>query len=217
MTPELIEIAISTFVTLFVVIDPIGVAPMVGALTGGAPLAYQRRMAIKGTVVGAAVLFLFALLGDNLMRALGIGMPAFKTAGGVLLFMIALEMVSEKRTKRREKRADQVEAEMDLTPEHDDDISVFPIGVPFIAGPGSIATVMLLMSANQGHELAQGVILGTLAATLVLSLLIIMAGTWVLAKMGNTITMVITRIMGIILAALAAQFVFDGVKGAFGI
>lgn len=216
MTPEMIEIAISTFVTLFVVIDPIGIAPMVGALTGGAPLPYQRRMAIKGTMVGGAVLFLFALLGDGLMKALGIGMPAFKTAGGILLFMIALEMISEKRTKRREKRTDAVEAEMDLTPE-DDDISVFPIGVPFIAGPGSIATVMLMMSANQGHELAQGVILATLGGTLVVSLLIIMAGTWVLAKMGNTITMVITRVMGIILAALAAQFVFDGVKGAFGI
>lgn len=214
MTPELIEIALSTFVTLFVVIDPIGIAPLFGVLTQGMSTHNRHKMAVKGMFVGGVVLFLFAIMGDAILSTLGISMPAFKAAGGALLFLIAIEMIFEKRTRRREKRTDKVEAEMEETAE-DDDISVFPIGIPFVAGPGSIATVMLLMSHHQDNELEQAVVLASLGVTLLVSLFLFLGSVLVLQKLGNSIATAMTRIMGIILAALAVQYVFDGIKATF--
>ena len=214
MTPEMIEIAISTFITLFVVIDPIGIAPLFGVLTQGMTPSNRNKMAVKGMFVGGVVLFLFALAGDSILSTLGISMPAFKTAGGALLFLIAIEMIFEKRTRRREKRTDKVEAEMEET-EEDDDISVFPIGIPFVAGPGSIATVMLLMSQHKGDGMEQAVVLASLGVTLLVSLVLFLGGVFVLQKLGNSIATAMTRIMGIILAALAVQYVFDGIKDTF--
>lgn len=213
MTPELIEIAISTFVTLFVVIDPIGIAPLFGALTKGMSAKHRRKMAVKGMFVGGVVLFIFAVAGDSILSTLGISMPAFKTAGGILLFLLAMEMIFEHRSRRRKENSDKVEAEMDN--DELEDISVFPIGIPFVAGPGSIATVMLLMSSQSANEAAQAVVLGTLFVTLLVGLGFFMGGVLLLDRLGNSIAMAITRIMGIILAALAAQYVFDGIKASF--
>ena len=215
MTPELIEIAINTFITLFVVIDPVGIAPLFGVMTQGMTVEHRRTMAFKGMFIGGVVLFLFAILGDVILTTMGISMPAFKAAGGALLFLIAIEMIFEKRSRRREKRSDQVEADMDHDNEEDEDISVFPIGIPFVAGPGSIATVMLLMSHHKGDGIEQAVVLGALGVTLLVSLVLFLGGVWVMQKVGNSIAMAITRIMGIILAALAAQYVFDGIKESF--
>lgn len=215
MTPELMEIAFNTFITLFVVIDPIGIAPLFGVMTQGMSVAHRRTMAVKGMVVGGVVLFLFAIMGDAILTTMGISMPAFKAAGGALLFLIAIEMIFEKRSRRREERSDQVEAEMEGHNVEEEDISVFPIGIPFVAGPGSIATVMLLMSHHKGEGVEQAVVLGALGVTLLASLALFLAGVWVLQKLGNSIAMAITRIMGIILAALAAQYVFDGIKESF--
>jgi multiple antibiotic resistance protein len=214
MTPEMIEIAISTFITLFVVIDPIGIAPLFGVLTHGMSSSQRTKIAIKGMFVGGVVLFLFAIMGDSILSTLGISMPAFKAAGGLLLLLIAIEMIFEKRTRRREKRTDKVEAEMEEDKE-DDDISVFPIGIPFVAGPGSIATVMLLMSHHQDSDIEQAVVLASLGVTLLVSLLLFLGGVFVLQKLGNSIATAMTRIMGIILAALAVQYVFDGIKATF--
>lgn len=141
----MIELFLSAFATLFVVIDPPGCAPIYAGLTKGAPLAQQRSMAIRAVVIASAILLVFALVGEALLKTLGISLNAFRIAGGIMLFIIALEMVFEKRQERREDRANKIME----TPEVED-VSVFPMGMPMIAGPGSIATVMLLVSRSDG-------------------------------------------------------------------
>ena len=207
------ELFISTFVTFFVVIDPLGIAPIFAVMTDGASTTYKRRMAIKATITGTIILLLFALLGTGLLAALGISMMAFKAAGGFLLFMIALEMVFEKRTERRKKRSEE------FTHEHSDDdyedISVFPMAIPFIAGPGSIATIMLMMSHNTGNTEAQGLIIGAMLSALLATIIILFAASKIISMLGQTVANAITRILGVLLAALATQYMFDGIKGAF--
>ncbi|MBV9843325.1 MAG: MarC family protein, partial [Sphingomonadaceae bacterium] len=138
---------VSALVTFFVVIDPPGCAPIFAGLTRDVPNPQRRAMAIRSVAVAAFILLFFGLLGEALLRALGISLAAFRIAGGVMLFLIALDMVFERRTARREHRAQEVSAD----PEHDD-ISVFPMGIPMIAGPGSIASVMLMMARTSGAE-----------------------------------------------------------------
>ncbi len=211
---EIMEIAIPVFVTLFVVIDPIAIAPIFAALTADADAAHRRSMALKGCLIGAMVLFFFALLGKSFLGALGISMAAFRTAGGVMLFLIAMDMVFEKRTERREKRAEHMVEEQEAHPgEEHEDISVFPIAVPMLAGPGAIATVMLLMSDYQGDATAQGIVLATLAAVLLITLILLFVATRVLDAVGQSVANVLTRVLGMILAALAAQYIFDGIRG----
>ncbi|MEA3014542.1 MAG: multiple antibiotic resistance protein, partial [Sphingomonadales bacterium] len=137
----MIELFVSAFVTFLVVIDPPGCAPIFASLTRGSPPDQRRIMAFRSVAIAAAILLFFALLGEELLKALGISLAAFRIAGGIMLFLIALEMVFEKRTQRRETRAQEVND----SPEHED-ISVFPMAIPMIAGPGSIASVMLLMA-----------------------------------------------------------------------
>ena len=216
------ELFIGTFITFFVVIDPLGVAPIFAVMTDGASNAFKRRMVFKATLTGASILLLFAFVGTGLLSALGISMMAFKTAGGVLLFMLALEMVFEKRTERREKKTEGLTHEPDESPtaviETDDDfedISVFPMGIPFIAGPGSIASIMLMMSHHEGNYTDQGIILSALTACLLLTVIILLAASKIINLMGQTVANVITRILGVILAAMATQYMFDGIKAAF--
>ncbi len=201
---------LSAFVTLFVVIDPPGCAPIFAGLTQSATAPHRRAMAIRSTMVASAILFLFALFGEALLATLGISLAAFRIAGGIMLFLIALEMVFERRTERRENRA----AEVSRTPDHDD-ISIFPMAIPMIAGPGSIAMVMLLMSRSNG--LAESlVVLAALGAVLILTLLALMAAGPIMRALGPKLEAMITRVLGVILAALAAQFVIDGIKASFG-
>lgn len=211
---EIMEIAIPVFVTLFVVIDPIAIAPIFAALTADTEAAHRRSMALKGCLIGAMVLFFFALLGKSFLGALGISMAAFRAAGGVMLFLIAMDMVFEKRTERREKRAEHMVEEHEARPgEEHEDISVFPIAVPMLAGPGAIATVMLLMSDHQGDATAQGVVLATLAVVLLITLILLFAATRILDAVGQSVANVLTRVLGMILAALATQYIFDGIRG----
>ncbi|HTI31153.1 MAG TPA: MarC family protein [Sphingomonas sp.] len=206
MTPELLALFVSAFVTFFVVIDPPGCAPIFGSLVAGTPAAHKRAMAVRSTLVAAGILFAFALVGKGFLKALGVGLPAFRIAGGIMLFLIALEMVFEKRTERRENRAVAVgEAE---------DISVFPMGIPMIAGPGSIASAMLLTSRAEGW-VERGVVLAALALTLFLTMLSLLAAGPLLSLIGNKLEAMITRVLGVILAALAAQFVIDGIRASF--
>ena len=216
MTPEMIELAIATFVTLFVIIDPIAVAPIFAGMTEGTDRAHQKSMAYRGFLVGTAVLLFFALIGESFLGVLGITMNAFRVAGGLFLFLIAMEMVFEKRTERREKRADKYmeEHEQEII-EHPDDISVFPIAVPLMSGPGSIATVMLMMSGNRGDMVAQATILGSMLAVMVVSLIFLLLAGHMMRLFGQSLTAVLTRVLGIVLAAMAAQFVIDGLKGSF--
>ncbi len=206
----MIELFVSAFITFFVVIDPPGCAPIFASLTSGADAAHRRAMAIRSVLVASGILLTFAIFGEDLLRSLGISLDAFRVAGGIMLFLIALDMVFEKRTERRENRAQDVKA----NPEHDD-ISIFPMAIPMIAGPGSIASVMLMMAKSEG--LTQSlIVLGALASMLVLTLISLLLAAPLMRMLGYRVEAMITRILGVLLAALAAQFVIDGIKASFG-
>lgn len=200
---------LSAFVTLFVVIDPPGCAPIYASMSTGASAAQRRAMAIRAVFIATAILLVFALWGKQLLGVLGIDLNSFRIAGGIMLFMIAMDMVFEKRTQRREDRAQKIIE----TPEVED-ISVFPMAMPMIAGPGSIATVMLLMARAEGL-MERLVVMGALAATLAIMLAALLAAGPLMALLGKKIEAVITRLLGVLLAALAAQFVIDGIRASF--
>ena len=207
----MIELFLSAFVTLFVIIDPPGCAPIFASLTQGCPPAQRRSMAIRSVLIAAGILLFFGLFGEDLLRTLGISLAAFRIAGGIMLFLIALEMVFEKRTERRESRAQEINA----TPEIED-ISVFPMAIPMIAGPGSIASLMLLMSRSDGLDESL-IVLGALAAILLLTMVTLLLAGPLMRLLGHKVEAMITRILGVILAALAAQFVIDGVAASFNV
>jgi multiple antibiotic resistance protein len=207
----LTELFISALVTFFVVIDPPGCAPIFASLTAGTSSSHRRTMAIRSTLVAAAILVFFAALGERLLGFMGISLDAFRIAGGIMLFLIALDMVFEKRTERRNNRADEVLAD----PAHED-ISVFPMAIPMIAGPGSIASVMLLTARSEGQSETL-VVLAALASVLVINFLGLLAAGPLMALLGNKVEAMITRVLGVILAALAAQFVIDGIRASFGL
>lgn len=210
--PELLSLFVASFVTFFVLIDAVGVAPIFASLTAGGSARYRRRMAIKATFVAAIIVYGFAFGGSWLLESMHISIHAFRAAGGILLFLIALDMVFEKRTERRESRAEGVLADDDAM----EDISVFPIGIPMIAGPGTIATAMLYMSNSQTWA-ERGVVLGALGANLVFCLLIFLAAGPLVRLLGDSIVAALTRVLGVILAALSVQLLIDGAKGAFGL
>jgi len=206
-----IELYLSALVTFFVVIDPPGCAPIYAGLTHGATPAHRRSMAIRAVVVAAIILFVFAAVGEAMLKALGVSLSAFRIAGGIMLFLIALEMVFEKRTERREDRAAKVAQSPEV-----EDVSIFPMAMPMIAGPGSIASVMLMMSRNHGLEKVAAV-LAALATILALTLVALLAAGPLMRLLGARIEAVITRILGVLLGALAVQFVIDGIRISLGL
>ena len=205
------DLFVSAFVTFFVVIDPPGCAPIFAGLTSDATSAQRRAMAIRSVLIASAILIFFALLGEALLGALHISLDSFRIAGGLMPFLIALEMVFEKRQERRSNRSEELKREGEA-----EDVSVFPMAMPMIAGPGSIASVMLLVSRGEGWE-SQAVVLGALAANLVLVLLALLAAGPIMRLVGKRIEGMVTRLLGVILAALAVQFVTDGVRSALGV
>jgi multiple antibiotic resistance protein len=219
------ELFVSAFVTLFVVIDPPGCAPIFAGLTSAAPPAQARRMAARACLIASLILLGFALFGEQLLGALHIELNSFRIAGGIMLFLIALEMVFEKRQQRREERAEKVRSQHGSKPDGQyggrpertpvEDISVFPLAIPMIAGPGSIATVMLLMSRAQGTE-ATLAILAALAAVMAICLAALLAAGPLMRLVGAQAEAVVTRLLGVLLAALAAQYVIDGLREAMG-
>jgi multiple antibiotic resistance protein len=211
----MLQLFLSSFVTLFVVIDPPGCAPIYAGLTKGATAAQSRSMAIRACLIAGAILVVFALFGEDLLGALHIELDSFRIAGGLMLFLIALDMVFEKRTQRREQRAERVAAEhVDGT--EVEDVSVFPMAMPMLAGPGAIASIMLLTAKAHGVT-ATAMVLAALAAVLVLTLLALMAASPLMKLFGARVEAVITRLLGVLLAALAAQYVIDGLKASFGL
>jgi multiple antibiotic resistance protein len=208
---ELLALFVSAFVTLLVVIDPPGCAPIYASLTRDCPPAQRRAMAIRAVFVALGILLFFGLLGEDLLSAMGVSLAAFRIAGGIMLFLIALEMVFEKRTQRRETRAQEVSADT----EHDD-VSVFPMAIPMIAGPGSIASVMLLVGRSDGLTQTL-VVLGALASVLILTLAALLAAGPLMRLLGHKTEAMLTRLLGVILAALAAQFVIDGISVSFSV
>ncbi|WP_373491711.1 MarC family protein [Parasphingorhabdus sp.] len=205
----MIELFISAFITFFVVIDPPGCAPIYASLTSDASPRERRIMALRAIVVAAIILLVFALFGEQLLSALGISLDSFRIAGGIMLFLIALEMVFEKRTERREDRAQEIIEQPEI-----EDVSIFPMAMPMIAGPGSIAAVMLLTSKHDGLENAV-TILAALGTVLLLTLIGLIAAGPLMRILGNKVEAVITRVLGVILGALAVQFVVDGLNGSF--
>lgn len=212
---------IPAFVTLFIIIDPIGLVPIFLALTADASDEHRRRMAFHGCAIGFAILLLFALAGDKLLGTMGISMPAFRLAGGVLLFLIALEMVFEKRTKRRNERAEELHTDDDpdatsKSLEVNEDIAAFPLAIPFVAGPGAIATVILLMGQHEGDIAWQAGFVGAMALVVLATLAMFLASAKLAHRIPPAMIAVTTRILGILLAALSIQFVIDGIRSAFG-
>ncbi|MDF1726669.1 MAG: MarC family protein [Sulfitobacter sp.] len=197
---------ITALVTLFVVIDPIGIAPLFLALTQGQTAAQRRRVALRAVLVAGFVLLLFAFFGEALLGFIGISMPAFRIAGGILLFLTALDMLFERRTKRREDRTEEEDP--------DDDPSVFPLAIPLVAGPGAIASMILLIGQRPGGE-GLATVLAVTALVLVVRFLVLLASTQLDRLLGKTGIDVVTRLLGMLLAALSVQFVLDGLA-AFG-
>ena len=191
---------ITPFFTLFVIIDPIGLTPLFVSLTHDMTGAERRSIALRACGVAFGLLALFAFFGEAVLGFIGISMPAFRIAGGALLFLTALDMLFERRTKRREDQADERP-----------DPSVFPLAIPLIAGPGSIATVILLAGQNTGLQGA-ALVLGVALAVLGVVLFLFMTSGLLARALGKTGINVVTRWLGMLLAALAIQFILDGLR-----
>ncbi|MDG0989677.1 MAG: MarC family protein [Yoonia sp.] len=199
---------IAAFTTLFIIIDPMGLAPIFLALTSGMTKAQRRAIAIRACLIGGALMLAFLFLGEALLGFIGISMPAFRIAGGVLLFLTALEMLFQKRQARREDNATEVETH--------DDPSVFPLAMPLIVGPGAITTIILLAGqANGAADLAAvAAVMFTVLASVFVAFLL---APYLERLLGKTGINILTRLLGMLLAALAVQFILDGVSQSFGI
>lgn len=205
----MIEHALAAFVTLFVVVDPIGVAPIFAALTARDAPAERRRQAHHGVLLAAAVLVVFALGGDFLLALLGISLPAFRIAGGLLLLLLGIDMVMARQSGLRATTPDE-EAEG----ARKSDIAVFPLAIPLIAGPGALTSVMLLMGAASGDLLNQAVVVVVLLLVLAISWLCLLLALKIVRHLGVTGINVITRVLGLVVAALAVQFMLDGLAAS---
>ncbi len=205
-----VSFLITAFVTLFVIIDPIGMTPLFVALTQGMGSMKRRAIALRACITSVLILIIFAAFGEAVLGFIGISMPAFRIAGGILLFLTALDMLFERRSKRRKTQADEAEEDDD----HDDP-SIFPLSIPLIAGPGSITSVILLAGQKPGLEGVVWVSGVMLVVVLIVFVLFLMAGLLERA-LGRTGINVVTRLLGMLLAALAVQFVLDGLRG-FGL
>ncbi|HET7607004.1 MAG TPA: MarC family protein [Sphingomicrobium sp.] len=205
----MIELFGSALVTFLVIIDPPGCAPIFASLTRGTPAAHRRAMAIRSSLIAWGILLFFALLGRPMLHWLGISLASFRIAGGIMLFFIAIDMVFERRTERREKRAESIEGKPEA-----EDISVFPMAMPMISGPGSIASVMLWVSRAE-TPLHVAVVLAAMTVVVLMTMVTLLAAGPLMRLIGDKVEAAITRILGVILAALAAQFVIDGLKESF--
>ena len=202
---------LTVFTTLLVVIDPIALAPLFIPLTQGMDNARRRQIAIRACLTAAGILTVFGLVGEKLLTLIGISVPAFRIAGGVLLFLTALDMLFERRTKRRENKAHEAEHHE----EHDEhDPSVFPLAIPLISGPGAIASMILLVGQAGGDWRGFFVVEGIMLAVMFAAFLSLLAAGRVEKILGRTGTLVVTRLLGMLLAALAIQFIVDGIKGS---
>jgi len=192
---------ITAFATLFVVIDPPGLVPLF--IARGMGPENRKAMALRACIIATALLLLFGVAGESILTFIGISMPAFRIAGGILLFLTALDMLFERRTQRREGQ--QAEA--------DHDPSVFPLATPLIAGPGAIATMILLVGEAGPGWAGTFAILGLLVVMMLVTYAFLLASPPMERMLGRTGTIVITRLLGMLLAALSVQFVIDGVRG----
>jgi len=202
----LIEIAILATTTFFATIGPIDIATMFAGLTSGQSIEKRRSIAIRGIVIATTILITFALIGEYILDGLGISLAALRTAGGILLLLIGIDMVFA-RSSGGTSTTDVENAEaIDKA-----DISVFPLATPLIAGPGAMGAAILLMSNQQGNIAGQTIVIVSLLAILLLTFICLLLASRIQRLFGVTGIQVITRIMGVLLSALAVQFIFDGI------
>ena len=200
------ETALNAFVTLLVTIDPPGLAPLFLALTGGMNRAERLQVALRASAIGLVVLAVFAVAGAAILSLFGITLPAFRVAGGLLLFWIAFEMIFERRQERKNRSADAA-----ITIDHIRNIAAFPLALPLIAGPGAISAIVLL-SGSSGTTLGRLSLLAILAACILITFAVLVLAERIDRFLGETGRSILTRLLGVILAALAVQFVADGVR-----
>lgn len=204
------DLFVNSLIVMLVVVDPVGLAPMFAALTYGESPQGQRRIAIRGTLIAGAILVVFVLAGDTLLSALGIGMPAFQVAGGILLFLLAVDMVFARHSGLRSTtEREQREAETRK------DISVFPLAIPLIAGPGALTSVLLMVGEQGGDPMVIGTVLAVVFVVLTVTLVSLLSAARIVGFMGETGANVVSRVLGVILAALAVQYVMDGWDAGF--
>lgn len=204
------DLLLNAFVTILVTIDPPGLAPIYLGVTRGMSKEQRSQVSIRSTVIAFFILALFALVGSAVLSLLGITLAAFRVAGGLLLFFIAFEMVFEKRNDRKEKTAETA-----ITKDHVRNVAAFPLAIPLIAGPGAISAIVLL-SGRMPTVPGQLSLLGIIFACVAITYLVFLAADRIDGLLGETGRSILTRLLGVILAALAVQFVADGVRQLMG-
>ncbi len=200
------DTVLNAFVTLLVTIDPPGLAPLFLALTGGMNRAERFQVSLRASIIGFAVMAVFAVAGAAILSVFGITLPAFRVAGGLLLFWIAFEMIFERRQERKNRSADTA-----ITIDHIRNIAAFPLAIPLIAGPGAISATVLL-SSSFGSGIGTLILLAILAACIFITFVVLVLSQRIDGFLGETGRSILTRLLGVILAALAVQFVADGIK-----
>jgi multiple antibiotic resistance protein len=204
-----IEQLVKFFVVFFVVVEPVSLIPVFAGLTQGASTGYKRKMAGKAAAISLGICVLFALVGARFLELMGISLSSFRIAGGVLLFLIALEMVFARPSGTRTTTPEEEECRKR------DDISVFPLAFPFIAGPGALATILLTVAEVSGKPLLFAGFLVVVALVLITCWAIMLATPRLITVLGVTGANVINRLSGVVLAALAVQFIVEGLRGSF--
>ncbi|MEA3174240.1 MAG: multiple antibiotic resistance protein [Gammaproteobacteria bacterium] len=205
----MVEQLVKFFIVFFVVVEPISLIPLFAGLTVGSSTAYKRKMAGKAAVIALCISVLFALVGARFLDIMGISLSSFRIAGGTLLFLISLEMVFARTSGTKSTLPEKEEAK------NREDISVFPLAFPFIAGPGALATILLTAGETSSNPLLFAGFLGVVALVLVICWALMLATPRLMKVFGVTGANVMSRLSGVILAALAVQFIIDGIRGSF--
>ena len=203
---------INSFVLFFITIDTIGNLPFFLSLTEDAKFKKRTQIAIKSTIIAFFILVAFAYIGRYLLEALGVTLDSLKIAGGVILMFIAIDILFEKRKIRREKKVEEA-----LDEKNYEEIIVFPIAIPFIAGPATLATIILLIGNYANFPEFHLVVVVALIAALIVSLILMIGGSYIVKFLPKQFLHTTARVMAFILAALATQFIVDGIKASFSI
>lgn len=202
------EYIMSIFVTLMVIIDPLGIVAIFVSLTSGMTRVQKRKVAIRSALIAMGVLSVFSLVGDTIISLLSISLPAFRTAGGLMLLWIGFEMVFEKREERKSNAAERA-----VTDDQVNDVAAFPLAIPLMAGPGAITATMLIAAKTDGDWMQLGALIAIIALVLSLCIVVFVLSTPIDKFLGTTGRIVLSRLLGVILSALAVQFIADGVAG----
>ena len=209
MSPELQEIALVAFTTFFATMGPVDVAALFAALTPKNTPAERRATAFKGVGIATLILLLFAIFGEAVLTRMGISLPAMRTAGGILLLLIAIDMVFARQSGGNTATEDETDEALKKQ-----DVSVFPLATPLIAGPGTMGAVVLLTAEAKGDWVHWGVVVGAMFLVLILTMVLLLVAGKIQKILGVTGLNVISRVVGVLLAALAVQFIFEGLAAS---